>query len=171
MSVEAKGSIEGTVLLTLTARNSGCWPGDQTIGIRSSTCQHDPSSGAAHIAASTHPTGPAAFGAASGKALFEGKARCSECHVPPVYTDVTQGPSIPLLHDPAEVGAGTAYTDRSATGLLRTTPLRALWQHPPYFHDGRADDLPAVIENYVTALPLELSQDEKDDLVEFLKSL
>src|SRR5262245_11398785 len=126
------------------------------------------------LSLSAPPPPPGSFdpaAAASGKALFEGKARCAECHVPPLYTDVMEGPSTPLLHDPAEVGSGTAYTDRSATGMLRTTPLRALWQHPPYFHDGRADDLPAVIQNYVDALPLVLSDEERNDLVEFLKSL
>jgi cytochrome c peroxidase len=60
---------------------------------------------------------------------------------------------------------------RSATKQYRATPLRALWQHPPYFHDGSAPDLRAVVEHYVTALPLVLTDQQKADLVEFLKTL
>jgi cytochrome c peroxidase len=55
--------------------------------------------------------------------------------------------------------------------MYRTTPLRGLWQHPPYFHDGSASDLPAVVNHYNTVLPLGLTSAEKTDLVEFLKTL
>jgi cytochrome c peroxidase len=55
--------------------------------------------------------------------------------------------------------------------MYRTTPLRALWQHPPYFHDGIASDLSAVVDRYVTQLSLTLNGGEKSDLVEFLKTL
>ena len=63
------------------------------------------------------------------------------------------------------------YATRSATGEYRTTPLRALWQHAPYFHDGSAPDLVAVVEHYDKQLELNLTADQKADLVEFLKSL
>lgn len=59
----------------------------------------------------------------------------------------------------------------SATKQYRTTPLRGLWQHPPYFHDGSAPDLPAVVNHYDQFLGLLLSDKQKSDLVEFLKSL
>ena len=55
--------------------------------------------------------------------------------------------------------------------MYRATPLRALWQHSPYFHDGSAPTLEDVVEHYESVLPLFLSPDEKHDLVEFLKSL
>jgi cytochrome c peroxidase len=42
--------------------------------------------------------------------------------------------------------------------MWRTTPLRALWQHPPYFHDGSAADLPAVVNRYNTAFSLGLRE-------------
>ena len=48
------------------------------------------------------------------------------------------------------------YASRSATGLYRTTPLRALATHPPYFHDGSAPDLRAVVEHYNRVLGLSL---------------
>ncbi|HEX2462989.1 MAG TPA: c-type cytochrome [Thermoanaerobaculia bacterium] len=100
-------------------------------------------------------------------------AACASCHPAPTYTDVANGPNPdqPLLHDTDEVDADSAYADRSATGQYRATPLRALWQHPPYFHDGSAADLEAVVDHYVEALPLDLTPQEKEDLVEFLKSL
>jgi mono/diheme cytochrome c family protein/cytochrome c5 len=108
-----------------------------------------------------------------GEALFNGAARCSGCHIPPLYTDVMSGPdpSRPLLHDPAEVGQDPRYAQRTATRLYRTTPLRALWQHPPYFHDGSAANLAAVVEHYDRLFALRLTPDQKADLVEFLKTL
>jgi len=64
-----------------------------------------------------------------------------------------------------------AYAARGATGQYRTTPLRALAQHPPYFHDGSAASLTAVVEHYDQTLALRLTAAQKADLVEFLKSL
>lgn len=112
-------------------------------------------------------------GAARGQEIFNGVGRCSTCHIPPTYTDVDSGPDprVPFLHSPAEVGADPQYADRSPTGLYRTTPLRALWQHPPYFHDGSAADLLAVVNHYDEVLSLGLTAEQKADLVEFLKSL
>ena len=108
-----------------------------------------------------------------GGSLFKGKARCASCHIPPTFTDVLSGPdpSIPFLHDPAEVGTDRLYAQRSATKQYRTTPLRALWQHPPYFHDGSAGDLAAVINHYDNLFNLGLTAKQKLDLVEYLKSL
>jgi cytochrome c peroxidase len=55
--------------------------------------------------------------------------------------------------------------------MYRTTPLRGAWQHPPYFHDGRAPDLLAVVNYYNSFFNLGLTDMEKADLVAFLKSL
>ena len=79
--------------------------------------------------------------------------------------------TVPFLHDPAEVGMDPAYAARSATRKYRTTPLRGLWQHPPYFHDGSAPDLLAVVDHYNQLFELNLAPKQKADLVEFLKSL
>lgn len=108
-----------------------------------------------------------------GEAFFKGKAGCASCHMPPTYTDVLSGPdpSVPLLHDPAATGMDPLYAQRSATKKYRSTPLRALWQHPPYFHDGSARDLLAVVNHYDTRLGLALTAKQKADLVEYLKSL
>jgi cytochrome c peroxidase len=64
-----------------------------------------------------------------------------------------------------------AYAARSATGKYRTTPLRGLLQHPPYFHNGSAADLRAVVDHYNRRLALGLTAAQEADLVEYLKSL
>jgi mono/diheme cytochrome c family protein len=108
-----------------------------------------------------------------GEALFKAKAGCASCHIPPTFTDVLSGPdpSVPLLHDAAEVGMDPLYAQRSATKKYRTTPLRGIWQHPPYFHDGSAPDLDAVVNHYDRLFGLGLTSKQKVDLVEYLKSL
>jgi mono/diheme cytochrome c family protein/cytochrome c5 len=108
-----------------------------------------------------------------GKDLFRSEARCSTCHQSPNFTDVLSGPDrrVPFLHDPAEVGMDPLYAARSATGKYRTTPLRGLLQHAPYFHDGSAPDLLAVVNHYDRLFGLNLTADQKADLVEYLKSL
>jgi mono/diheme cytochrome c family protein len=108
-----------------------------------------------------------------GERLFSGAARCAGCHTPPTFTDVLRGPdpAVPLLHTPSEIGAEPVYAARSATGMYRTAPLRGIWQHPPYFHDGSAPDLLAVVNHYDTVFSLGLTPAQKQDLVEFLKSL
>ena len=108
-----------------------------------------------------------------GKRLFRGKAGCATCHQSPNFTDVLSGPTrtVPFLHDPAEVGTDPGYAVRTATGKYRTTPLRGLWQHPPYFHDGSAPDLLAVVTHYNQQFKLNLTPGQKADLVEFLKLL
>ena len=123
------------------------------------------------------PTAPAdsfnRVAAQRGRQLFFSEARCSSCHQGPNFTDVLSGPdrSVPFLHDPEEVGTDPAYADRSATGKYRTTPLRGLLQHRPYFHDGSAPDLLAVVEHYDRLFALNLTASQKADLVEYLKSL
>lgn len=108
-----------------------------------------------------------------GERVFRNEARCITCHRRPNFTDVRRGPTrgVPFLHDPAEVGMDPAYAARSATGKYRTTPLRGLWQHAPYFHDGSAPDLLAVVDHYDQLFSLGLTSAQKADLVEFLKSL
>jgi len=108
-----------------------------------------------------------------GKHLFRNDAGCATCHESPDFTDVLSGPrrAIPFLHDPAEVGMDPRYAERTATGEYRTTPLRALWQHAPYFHDGSASDLAAVVDHYDRLFGLHLTAAQKSDLVEYLKSL
>jgi len=108
-----------------------------------------------------------------GKKLFKGAAGCARCHQGPLFTDVLSGPNpnVPFLHSALEEGQDPVYAARSATKAYRTTPLRALWQHPPYFHDGSAPDLLAVVNHYNTQFQLNLADQQKADLVEYLKTL
>jgi len=108
-----------------------------------------------------------------GERVFHGKAGCATCHIPPTYTDVSSGPNpnVPVLHDPAAVGSDSEYASRSATKQYRATPLRGAWQRPPYFHDGSAATLLDVVNRYDGVFRLNLSAQQKADLVEFLKSL
>jgi cytochrome c peroxidase len=59
---------------------------------------------------------------------------------------------------------------RTANKAYRTTPLRALWQHAPCFHDGSAATLADVVAHYNTVRTLGLNASEQRDLVEYLKS-
>ena len=112
-----------------------------------------------------------------GKDVFRNQARCASCHQGPTMTDVLRNvfrggrDTEPFLHDPASVGQDPAYAMRTATGKYRTTPLRGLQQHPPYFHDGNAPTLDAVVDHYVTLFGLNLTPGQKADLIEYLKSL
>jgi cytochrome c peroxidase len=81
------------------------------------------------------------------------------------YTDA------PILHDADEIGTDTNEARRSKTGRYRTTPLRGLWSHPPYFHDGSAATLEDLVIHYDTVFSLGLTAMEQADLVEYLKSL
>jgi mono/diheme cytochrome c family protein len=103
--------------------------------------------------------------AAGGRAVFI--AHCAACHVDVSSTDNNTG----VLHAPSETGMDAAYADRTVNKKYRTTPLRALWQHAPYFHDGRAATLAAVVAHYNRARSLRLSDGDKRNLVEYLKSL
>jgi len=98
-------------------------------------------------------------------------ARCASCHLGDALTDVNAN----RLHTPAEVGQDAAYAERSATKLYRTTPLRGLWHPPqltgPYFHDGGAPTLAAAVDHYVRLFGLDLTTQQKRDLVEYLKTL
>jgi hypothetical protein len=107
-----------------------------------------------------------AAAAERGAALFAGTANCSSCHRGERLTDAAE-----TLHAAAETGMDGVTAERSATGLYRTTPLRALLAHPPYFHDGSAATLADVVTHYDSALSLGLDADQRADLVEYLKSL
>lgn len=122
------------------------------------------------IAPPPPPTGSFdAAAAARGKVLFSGKAQCATCHSGPLFTDVTEGGK--LHPQSASVALDKDYVKRSATKQWRVTPLKGIWQHPPYFHDGSAPTLADVVARYDEERGLDLTTAEKDDLTEYLKSL
>jgi hypothetical protein len=107
---------------------------------------------------------PAAAG--RGKEVFEGAGQCASCHAGAVLTDVNDG----ILHEPAETGMDPAYAERTSQKRYRTTPLRGLWQHAPYFHDGSAATLADVVVHYDQVRGLGLTPAQRSDLVEYLKT-
>lgn len=112
--------------------------------------------------------------AASGKVLFVGKAGCARCHVPPIFTEPGWN-----MHTAAEIGIDDFQATRSPDGQYRTPPLKGIWvretrpagQKRGFFHDGRFPGLLDVVNHYDTFLALGLTDTEKGDLVEYLKSL
>jgi len=110
--------------------------------------------------------------AARGEALFKGKANCARCHIPRMhFTDVKVATNGQLtLHAPAEVCTDPVRASRLKNHGYRTTPLRALLRHPPYFHDGSAATLTDVVQHYDQCMKLGLSPQEQADVAEFLKT-
>jgi mono/diheme cytochrome c family protein len=100
-----------------------------------------------------------------GKILFG--ASCAACHIDNNLTDNNEG----VLHAPAETGMDAAYALRTAQKAYRTTPLRGLQHHAPYFHDGSAETLADVVAHYDRVKNLALTPEQHADLVEYLKSL
>jgi len=114
------------------------------------------------------PPPAASFDAAAakrGNGVFN--QACSTCHVGGGGTDNNSG----KLHAPAETGVDGTYAARTANKAYRTTPLRGLWQHPPYFHDGSAATLGDVVAHYNRVRNLGLTANQQRELVEYLKSL
>ena len=106
--------------------------------------------------------------AVRGKKLFEGNARCAQCHVPPLYTEPGWN-----LHTPAEIGIDDFQANRAPDRRYRTAPLKGLWAHQKggFYHDGRFATLRDVVNHYDGHFGLGLIETDKSDLVEYLKSL
>lgn len=103
-----------------------------------------------------------------GQEVFFDRGRCAECHVPPYYTDN-------LMHN--------LRTERffeqhmvnghmmAGDGPIKTFPLRGIKESPPYWHDGRLLTLEDTVEIHNLLLGTKLSEQEKQDLVAFLRCL
>ena len=122
--------------------------------------------------------------AARGFTLFTGKARCALCHNGSNFTDNRFHnigvPQVgPLKDDVGRYAVTKQEQDRMA---FKTPTLRSVALTAPYMHDGVFKTLEEVIEFYnkggeavprkdVFMTPLNLNDQEKKDLVEFLKAL
>ena len=106
--------------------------------------------------------------AARGATLFKGQAKCATCHVPPIYTEPGWN-----MHTPEEIGIDDFQAKRSPDERYRTAPLKGLWTHQTggFYHDGRFSTLRDVVEHYNSFFGTNLSEQQKVDLVEYLKSL
>jgi cytochrome c peroxidase len=106
--------------------------------------------------------------AARGKDLFSGQAKCATCHVPPLFTEPGWN-----MHTPGEIGVDDFQANRSPDKRYRTSPLKGLWTHTKggFFHDGRFATLNDVVQHYNSFFGLSLSDQQVDDLVQYLMSL
>jgi hypothetical protein len=111
---------------------------------------------------------PFNFAATRGEALFNGKAQCARCHVPPLFTEPGWN-----AHTPAEVCIDSFQADRAPDHIYRTSPLAGLFSHQKggFYHDGRFSTLAQVVDHYDGCMNLQLSNDEKSDLVQYLLTL
>jgi cytochrome c peroxidase len=95
-----------------------------------------------------------------GEELFFGKAQCATCHMPPTYMD-QQYRDLHLER----------FLNEPGDGAIKTFTLRGIKDSPPYLHDGRCLTLEDTVEFFNLVLQLKLTQDEKSDLVAFLRVL
>lgn len=120
------------------------------------------------IPAPKQPTTAFNFPARRGEALFKGKAECARCHVPPLFTEPGWN-----AHAPADVCIDSFQADRAPDRVYRTAPLGGLFSHQKggFYHDGRFATLSDVVNHYDGCMNLQLSDDEKMDLVQYLLTL
>ncbi len=109
-----------------------------------------------------------ATSASRGQALFNEKAGCASCHVPPLFTEPGYN-----LHTAEEIGIDDEQAQRSPAQGYRTTPLKGLWSHTKggFYHDGRFAMLADVVDHYDNHFALGLTDQEKSDLEQYLLSL
>jgi cytochrome c peroxidase len=116
------------------------------------------------------PKSTTPFGAAAqrGEALFNGKAQCARCHVPPLFTEPGWN-----AHPPADVCIDSFQADRAPDHVYRTAPLGGLFAHQKggFYHDGRFRALSDVINHYDACMNLQLADQDKSDLVQYLLAL
>ena len=118
------------------------------------------------------PTPPAGSfnkdAAERGDKLFGGKGKCASCHFDELYTEAGWP-----MHTAAEIGIDDFQAKRSPDGMYRTSPLKGLFAHMKggFYHDGRFATLLDVVNHYNSFMNLGLTEAEKADLVEYLKSL
>ena len=106
--------------------------------------------------------------AARGQTLFNGKAKCATCHVPPLFAEPGWS-----THKADEICVDDFQSSRSPDKSYVTQGLRGLWAHSKggFYHDGRFATLLDVVNHYDSCKKLSLSSSDKNDLVEYLKSL
>jgi hypothetical protein len=108
-----------------------------------------------------------AAAARRGEKIFDGKGKCADCHVPPLFTEPGWN-----MHRPEEICTDAFQANRSPDERYRTTPLKGLFAHAKggFWHDGRFPDLDAVVRHYDSCFRLGLTSRERADLVQYLRS-
>lgn len=109
--------------------------------------------------------------ASRGERVFTGAAKCATCHVPPLFTEPGYN-----VHAADEIGIDDFQANRGPGKSYVTTPLRALFDTHKlhkggFYHDGRFATLNDVVDHYNKHFKLGLSDEDKADLIEYLKSI
>jgi hypothetical protein len=102
-----------------------------------------------------------------GERIFNGRGTCAGCHMPPLFTDAGWN-----AHRGEEICIDNFHADRAPGNAYVTAPLQGLFAKSKrgFYHDGRFQDLEAVVEHYNSCFDLALTARDKGDLVEYLKS-
>jgi cytochrome c peroxidase len=96
-----------------------------------------------------------------GEKLFFGKAECAVCHPAPFYLDNQ-------MHD---LHVERFLKDEAGDGPMKAFTLRGIKDSPPYLHDGRCLTLEDTVEFFNLIQELKLTNQDKADLVAFLRQL
>jgi cytochrome c peroxidase len=103
-----------------------------------------------------------------GQDVFFGKGKCGDCHAAPYYTDNSMhNLQVERFFEPRMINGRMA----SADGPIKTFPLRGIKDSPPYLHDGRLLTLEDTVEFFNIVLGVKLTDEEKKDLVAFMRQL
>jgi cytochrome c peroxidase len=103
-----------------------------------------------------------------GQEIFFGKGQCAACHAPPYYTDnLMHNLKVERFFKEVTINGRKA----SADGPIKTFPLRGIKDSPPYLHDDRLLTLEDTVEFFNLVLELKLIEQEKKDLVAFMRAL
>lgn len=103
-----------------------------------------------------------------GQEVFFGKGQCGVCHPAPYYTDnQMHNLRAERFYKPQMVNGRMASSD----GPIKTFTLRGIKDSPPYLHDGRLLTLEDTVEFFNLILGVKLSDQEKKDLVAFMRAL
>ncbi len=93
--------------------------------------------------------------------IFFGKGQCGSCHPAPFYLDNQ-------MHD---LHLERLLKNEPGDGPIKAFTLRGIKESPPYMHDGRCFTLEDTVEFFNLVLELKLNDQEKQDLVAFMKQL
>ncbi|HSG73342.1 MAG TPA: cytochrome c peroxidase [Planctomycetaceae bacterium] len=116
-----------------------------------------------------------------GMKLFFGKASCSSCHTGSNFTDnAFHNIGVGTDAETPDIGRAELSKLSGDTGSFKTAGLRDIARSAPYMHDGSLKTLEEVVDYYNKGgvpndhldeeiFPLKLTDEEKRDLVTFLK--
>ncbi len=103
-----------------------------------------------------------------GQEVFFNKGRCAECHPAPYYTDNSMhNLRVERFYEPQMINGRLATAD----GPIKTFPLRGIKDSPPHLHDGRLLTLADTVEFFNLVTGVNLTEQEKRDLVAFMLAL